>query len=87
MKSDKYFNAGVMLVDLFYWNKNNLTEKSLNAVKKLKNKAKFWDQDILNSIIDGNYLSLNYELNYRTSYLNKNKNIQDLTFCTLFRKK
>jgi len=80
MKSDKYFNAGVMLVDLFYWNKNNLTEKSLNAVKKLKNKAKFWDQDILNSIIDGNYLSLNDELNYRTSYLNKNKNIQDLTF-------
>lgn len=65
MQSEKYFNAGVMLVNLEFWNKNNYTEKSLELVTKLKDKAKFWDQDILNCMIDGNYLSIENKLNIR----------------------
>ena len=80
MKSDKYFNAGVMLVDLFYWDKENLTAKALERIKYLENRAKFWDQDILNSIIDGNYLSLIPELNYRTSYLDQDTDVNKLIF-------
>ena len=44
MKGDKYFNAGVMLVDFLNWDKNNLTKKSLDAINELKDKVKFWDR-------------------------------------------
>ena len=37
-----------MLVDFLNWDKNNLTKKSLDAINELKDKVKFWDQDILN---------------------------------------
>ena len=66
MVNEKYFNAGVMLVNLDYWINENLTSKSLSLIDDLKEKAKFWDQDILNSLLDGNYLSLNNNLNFRT---------------------
>jgi lipopolysaccharide biosynthesis glycosyltransferase len=80
MSGNKYFNAGVMLVNLMNWNKNNLTEKSKLYIKELQNKAKYWDQDILNSLIDGNYLSLLPELNYRTSTIDRKTEIDSLIF-------
>ena len=80
MKSQKYFNAGVMLVDLKKWNSNNYTEKSIDLIAKLKNKAKFWDQDILNSMIDGDYLTISNNLNYRTSKIGIKTEIGDKCF-------
>ena len=80
MKNDKYFNAGVMLLNLRKWKENNYTQKSLDLVERLKNKAKFWDQDILNSLIDGNYLSLLPELNYRTSYIDQKTELDSQIF-------
>ena len=64
MKNDKYFNAGVMLLNLGKWKENNYTQKSLDLVERLKNKAKFWDQDILNSLIDGKYFTISNNLYY-----------------------
>lgn len=66
MVSNKYFNAGVMLLNLEKWKINNLTNRSLDLINNLKEKAKFWDQDILNSLIDGNYYSINNNLNFRS---------------------
>lgn len=80
MSGNKYFNAGVMLVNLMNWNKNNLTEKSKLYINELQNKAKYWDQDILNSLIDGNYLSLLPELNYRTSYIDQKTELDSQIF-------
>lgn len=74
MNSDKYFNAGFMVIDLKYWISNSLTEKSINKIKELKNKAKFWDQDILNSIIDGNYMSLDNKFNFKSSDIKLDSN-------------
>jgi len=67
MDSDKYFNAGFMVIDLKYWTSNSLTIKSINKIKELKNKAKFWDQDILNSLVDGNYMSLDNRYNFKST--------------------
>lgn len=67
MSGIKYFNAGVMLMNASEWGYRNLTSKSLTLINKLKNKAKYWDQDVLNSLIDGEYLSISPELNYRTN--------------------
>ena len=80
MSNNKYFNAGVMIVNLNFWKKEKLTNKSLLLVDKIKEKAKFWDQDILNSIVDGNYLSLDKNLNFRTSGKYKKRNKKDIIF-------
>lgn len=80
MVSNKYFNAGVMIVNLKKWNENAYSTKAINLVEALKEKAKFWDQDVLNALFDGNYLSLDTNLNYRTAGLNKRNNIDKKIF-------
>ena len=80
MSNNKYFNAGVMIANLNYWKKEKLTYKSLDLIDKIKEKAKFWDQDILNSIIDGEYLSLDKNLNFRTGGKYKKRNKNDIIF-------
>lgn len=49
----KYFNAGVMLVNLTAWKENNLTEKCFAALRdeKIKNKLHYMDQDLLNILL------------------------------------
>jgi lipopolysaccharide biosynthesis glycosyltransferase len=80
MRSDRYFNAGVMIVNLKKWNENDYSTKAINLVDSLKEDAKFWDQDVLNAMIDGNYLSLDNNLNYRTAGLGSSKDIDEKIF-------
>ncbi len=65
MKGKRYFNAGVMIFNLKEWNNFNIIEKSLKLIPKIKDKALFWDQDILNVIIDDFFLELPDSLNSR----------------------
>ena len=80
MKNDKYFNAGVMLVNLEQWKINNLSTKAIALTEKLKHKAKFWDQDILNSLIDGNYFPISKNLNFKTVGVGENRSLNDAIF-------
>ena len=80
MKGHKYFNAGVMIVNLKKWKDLNYSEKSQQLIDVLKNKAKFWDQDVLNSLIDGDYLTIDNNLNYRTADLGVKSNLGDIKF-------
>lgn len=66
MENSQYFNAGVMLFNLKKWIENRYTEESIMLMNQFKNKAKFWDQDILNAMVDGNYYSIDKMLNYKT---------------------
>ena len=66
MNGDKYFNAGVMIFNVQTWNKMNVKNKALKLIVDLKEKAIFWDQDILNVIFDENFLELPTELNSRS---------------------
>ena len=47
----KYFNAGVLVMNLEYWRKNNITERVLSFIRAHPDKLIFWDQDALNSIL------------------------------------
>lgn len=67
MSSKKYFNAGVMVINLDLWKENNIEDKARDKMVLLADKIQFWDQDILNSIIDGDYVELDSELNYIVS--------------------
>lgn len=65
LKGENYFNAGVMVFNSKKWRQKNIKFSSINLIKKLKNKAIFWDQDILNVIFDKEYYELPNELNCR----------------------
>ena len=40
-----------MIVNLKKWKDLNYSEKSQQLINELKNKAQFWDQDVLNSLL------------------------------------
>ena len=58
MKTNMYFNAGVMVIDLKKWKKENLKNKFIKILNDLNEKLLFWDQDILNLSFDGDYSEL-----------------------------
>ena len=64
MSNNKYFNAGVMVINLDLWKENNTEDKARDKMVSLADKIQFWDQDILNSIFDGDYVELDSKLNY-----------------------
>ncbi len=47
----KYFNAGVMLLNLDFWRENNLELRLLDYAKNNKHKILWQDQDIVNSVL------------------------------------
>ena len=63
----KYFNAGVMFIDLIRWREENLTQELIAKMNKIKEVITFWDQDVLNAYFDGKYLELDKSLNFHIS--------------------
>ena len=71
LKNERYFNAGVMIIDYQKWQKS---VKILELVQLLENnsqKINNWDQDLLNIYFEGNFGELNNYLNFKV-YLNEN---------------
>tara|TARA_B100001250_G_scaffold99127_2_gene83298 strand:- start:19699 stop:20631 length:933 start_codon:yes stop_codon:yes gene_type:complete len=64
MMSSKYFNAGVMFVDNKKWVEKKMGELILERLEEIKDKINYWDQDVLNSYIDGQYIELSEAFNY-----------------------
>lgn len=64
LKSGRYFNAGVLLVDYKKWLEVNVSSSLLKELKNEDNELMFWDQDILNIYFDGQFLDLDETLNY-----------------------
>ena len=66
-----YFNAGVMIVDIKYWQDTNLHEKFIKNMKKLDQNIVQWDQDVLNSTFNGEYVELDKSINYFNNHYSK----------------
>jgi lipopolysaccharide biosynthesis glycosyltransferase len=64
LKSQGYFNTGVMLINLKRWRENNIGECALKFAKHNPSMMKWWDQDALNKIIDGEFYTLDKKWNY-----------------------
>ena len=47
----KYFNAGVLLINLDYWRMNNVSENATAFARNNFEKVHYWDQDALNAIL------------------------------------
>lgn len=65
LKSNKYFNAGVMIIDMKKWKTNDLKNKFLKIMYEYQQKLLFWDQDILNIYFDGDFESMDDYLNLK----------------------
>jgi lipopolysaccharide biosynthesis glycosyltransferase len=64
LKSNRYFNAGVLIVDFKYWKQNDVFSKLLKIMDTHRDNIVFWDQDILNIHYDGNFLELTDFVNF-----------------------
>ena len=67
LKSDDYFNAGVMLVNIESWRNMNVTRQCFEFLKKYPEAIRFWDQDVLNAVIKGLWYHLPSTYNFESS--------------------
>lgn len=70
IKSGRYFNAGVMIINYSKWIDQDIKTKSTQIIKEKKDKLILWDQDVLNIIFDGKFQNIDQEFNYRMDILN-----------------
>ena len=57
--NSKYFNSGVMLINLRKWREVDVRSAVIDFVKARANLIEFVDQCGLNGVVDGNWLELN----------------------------
>ena len=55
---DKYFNAGVLFVDLIKWRDAGIEQKLFSVGKRLFSKLHLWDQDVLNIVLQGRWAEM-----------------------------
>ena len=67
LKSNSYFNGGVLILNYRKWINEETFEKLQNTVANNKKDLLWWDQDILNQVVDGNFLELNNFYNFKLS--------------------
>jgi len=65
LKSKKYFNAGVMIINIKKWKEDKITNQLFKTMNSISEKIIYWDQDVLNSYFDGDYSELNSSLNFQ----------------------
>lgn len=63
LKSGKYFNDGIMLVDVNAWEKYNITPKCFAYQDEPRKRFLGQDQDIMNLVFDGNVYFLPHKYN------------------------
>ena len=64
LTQERYFNAGLLVLDLQRWRSEGLTERVLEFYQRVGNKLPLLDQDALNAVIDGNFLTLDKRYNF-----------------------
>lgn len=63
MKNGKYFNDGIMLIDIKEWEKEQITEKAFSYQGADPNRFLGQSQDIINMVVDGNAVFLQHRFN------------------------
>jgi lipopolysaccharide biosynthesis glycosyltransferase len=54
----KYFNSGVLLINLQFWRQNNVPERAIAFIRNNPQKVQYWDQDALNAILVNQWIEL-----------------------------
>lgn len=64
----KYFNAGVMLIDLDRWRRDEIGEHAGDYVRERGAEVMFWDQEGLNAVLCGRWGELDARWNYCSGF-------------------
>ena len=64
LKNNRYFNAGLIIINYEKWSKPETVDNLLDIMKSNYGNIEFWDQDILNIYFDGKFSDLPINLNY-----------------------
>jgi lipopolysaccharide biosynthesis glycosyltransferase len=64
-----YFNSGVILANIKKWREFNVAQKAIDFLRKYNEKITWHDQDVLNVICAGHWLSLAPNWNQQTPWL------------------
>ena len=67
-RTDDYFNAGVMLINLDWWRKNDIQNKSIKFISENRDICKFHDQDALNVVLHGTIQTLSIRFNLQEHF-------------------
>jgi lipopolysaccharide biosynthesis glycosyltransferase len=51
----KYFNAGVLLIDVTRWRSDDVAGRAMNYLKTYRDRVCFWDQEALNAVLAGKW--------------------------------
>ncbi len=62
LPTDPYFNAGILLINLVKWRKDHIGEKVISYLKERKD-LPFYDQDGLNAVLQGKWISIHPKWN------------------------
>ncbi|MFD0696379.1 glycosyltransferase family 8 protein [Paenibacillus sp. GCM10027628] len=72
-RKSKYFNAGVLVINLKKWREERVKNKIIEFIKKNSSKIKFYSQDPLNAIFHDKWLQIDPKWNFQTQYLSYSK--------------
>jgi lipopolysaccharide biosynthesis glycosyltransferase/ADP-heptose:LPS heptosyltransferase len=64
LKHGKYFNSGVMLMNIARWQAEGITAQTLDVLLQRKQELRFPDQDALNIVLDGRARYISPRWNY-----------------------
>ena len=65
-----YFNSGVVLINLDYWRRRQISEQCFDFIEKNPEKITYWDQDALNVILRHVITFMDITNNFQTKYIN-----------------
>jgi lipopolysaccharide biosynthesis glycosyltransferase len=63
----KYFNAGVMVIDLAGWREHGVCGRALEYLREYRDRVYFWDQEALNAVLSGRWGQLDPRWNRHPS--------------------
>lgn len=72
---EKYFNAGLLIIDMNKWRESNIQNKLIKTMYKEYENILMWDQDVINCVINGKYHNLTNELNFLSTKLKKDSKL------------
>lgn len=67
IKSGNYFNSGFLYIDIKRWCEADISEKAIELLEKDSGKYQFWDQDVLNILLEGKTKFIHSQWNYMYS--------------------
>jgi lipopolysaccharide biosynthesis glycosyltransferase len=60
----KHFNAGVLLIDLARWRRDDVAGRAIHYLKTYRDRVFFWDQEALNAVLAGQWGELDSSWNH-----------------------